>query len=383
MKRGLFVGLFLFVLALILVFAQRLYGPNPTRSVGLSPRSAQSESCCRPVTAEAQQFRFASPDAEAAFQRALAAAAQRDWDTAHAELEVAQADDPLNPFILYNLGVAHAKGGALLPAMAWFRAYVAVQSSPTHRVPGMDQRTAVLADIKRLEIAVETQIDDLASLARSIADLIPDSWERVYALEGLAWNRALLGDLSGATRLLDEIGKKIEPRFFEAYGAHLALTGDLDEARAVLKTVFGDFDTVWAEWAHYLASQGDFTRAEEAARKITSNDYRESVIRTLEQDREGEQELLRSVKGDPRLLEIKLRVRFARDVSTHERAPMEPPWWPTSIVAFPETTLQRLAEALEEDQIKLRALIDHIASAARILSATLDEYRNIDRRFSR
>jgi hypothetical protein len=141
-------------------------------------------------------------DPETLFNAGLEAAQREDWRVAIAYFTAAHQRAHLVPRYIYNLGLAHARAGHDLPAMAWLVAYLTAE-------PNAPNRAAVWAEIDQIETRVRANIDAFWALGVQAADSLPN--EGSYTAN---------------------------PRW-EAYG-NLALaavqTSDLDRARIFLTT---------------------------------------------------------------------------------------------------------------------------------------------------
>src|SRR5467141_597319 len=103
-----------------------------------------------PAIFHAQGHDGLNPNAQAAFDRGVAASDQSDWTRALVEFTEAQKMAPTNPKILYNLGFAHAHLGNQIAAVAWLHAYIAAVPTGSN-VPKVQLEIAKLEGIARSE----------------------------------------------------------------------------------------------------------------------------------------------------------------------------------------------------------------------------------------
>jgi len=87
-----------------------------------------------------------SPEAQQSFDRGMAAAQQKDWNTAIAEFSAAQKLAPNEPRVLFNLGLAHEKAGHTVDALLWFATYLKV-------APDAPNAPVIRKEIERLSHA--------------------------------------------------------------------------------------------------------------------------------------------------------------------------------------------------------------------------------------
>jgi hypothetical protein len=146
-------------------------------------------------------------DPEALYNAGIEAAQREDWRVAIAYFTAAHQRAHLVPRYMYNLGLAHARAGNDVSAVAWFAAYLTAE-------PNAANRAAVLAQIRSSEGAARAKIDRLWQGVLEAAPRVPvlaprneysDHWWEgrggAYAAGALAAARA--GDWTRASQLLD------------------------------------------------------------------------------------------------------------------------------------------------------------------------------------
>ena len=173
------------------------------------------------------------PAAQAAFERGVIAAEQQHWLVALRYFSEAQKKAPAAAPILFNLGLAHAKAGQELAAIAWLQAYLAA-------APQAPNAAAVRTEILRLDVATEAKIARIvqeAEVAAAVAD-------------------------KGLTDI--EVGTA---RAFEA------AAGDVEGA--IKRGVKAD--RAWSMFAEELSSAGLVEKAEEANQRVSDPTTRDRV----------------------------------------------------------------------------------------------------------
>lgn len=186
----------------------------------------------------------ALPDAaQLAFERGLAAAQQQDWKLAVQYFTQAErsaggpGDSGKFPQLLFNLGLAHARAGNDLPAMAWLMAYL-------DAVPSASNAAQVRAEIVRLDVAVESKIRKILQEAAAIARRLPEM-DRRLRLSSIAQAQSMVGDIEGALASQAASGFRDEAIRWVQYAARLAEDGRITEA-----------EQVFAQWAGRVDAQG-------------------------------------------------------------------------------------------------------------------------------
>lgn len=87
--------------------------------------------------------------ARVATQKGLAAVEQKEWPLAIKYFREAQEAAPKEPGVLFRLALAHDKAGHELPALAWYRAYLAA-------APRAENAGTVRDRLIALDVAVES-----------------------------------------------------------------------------------------------------------------------------------------------------------------------------------------------------------------------------------
>jgi len=139
-------------------------------------------------------------DPEALYNAGLEAARREDWRVAIAYFTAAYQRAHLVPRYIYNLGLAHARAGHDLPAMAWLSAFLIAQ-------PDAPNRREVWNEMARLEARSQNTIEALWQSARQAADTLPsvrrsNENPRWMAYGALASAAIMRGDLAGAQDIL-------------------------------------------------------------------------------------------------------------------------------------------------------------------------------------
>lgn len=142
------------------------------------------------------------PEAKTLYQQGFAAAGQNQWPMALEDFAKAHGLARDEASIYYALGVAHDKVGDLLPAMAWYVAYIAVKPDgkeaafARERIPALDMSVqgklrAIFVDAENIakvagvggrpdtselmDIGNSEQRDGLIEMARATLQLLNDS----------------------------------------------------------------------------------------------------------------------------------------------------------------------------------------------------------------
>ena len=146
-----------------------------------------------------------SPKVERLFLKGLAAAEQQSWALAIKNFSKVQKAAPEYPPVLLNLGLAHARAGHELPAIAWLRAYSA-SSQGAPNLPDVEK------EIIRIEVAAETKIGKLFDQAVKAAETLPEKAQK-DALSMVSLFQAQSGDIEGATAHLpsNSFGSSLSP----------------------------------------------------------------------------------------------------------------------------------------------------------------------------
>lgn len=221
------------------------------------------------------------PEAQQAFDRGLKAVQQQEWDLAIRYFTDANTTAPYASTVLFNLGLAHARAGHELPAIAWLQAYLAA----TPQAPNAE---AIRAEIERLKTVTQgkmntifqTTIADAQQLDPSKGDL-DDS-----ALICVVVCQAYVGDVEGAiaTYKLANSQKEVSTsQCWSLFSEELISNGDLEGAQEALENVTEakEQDEVWGDIFYAMLKSGDIEAARNAAQKIHDADKRGKLLREL------------------------------------------------------------------------------------------------------
>lgn len=211
-------------------------------------------------------FPIADTEPEAFYTAGLAAANREDWRAAIAYFTEAHQRAHLVPRYMYNLGLAHARAGNGIPAIAWLSAYLIAD-------PETQARDSVLRQIAELERSERQRVDRL--WARVDAVILayrppPEGGLAKWQLYDSAWlGAAMAGDVPRAERLVR---------------ATVAAANNGEVPRHVL-------DRKTEEMWHYVrwgaVEDGDLAMAEEVNRRLDSPPgYEDGLL--LERLRRGE-----------------------------------------------------------------------------------------------
>jgi len=105
-------------------------------------------------------------DPEALYNAGIEAAQREDWRIAIAYFTAAQQRAHLVPRYMYNLGLAHARAGNDVAAIAWFSAYLVTE-------PNTSNRAAIWDQIATLEARTNQEMEALWTGAVQAADTLP------------------------------------------------------------------------------------------------------------------------------------------------------------------------------------------------------------------
>ncbi len=204
--------------------------------------------------------------ANLALDRGLAAAESSQWDIALAAFNDAWEEEPLSPVVFYNLGLANAKAGNPVPAVAWLEAYLAALPSATN---GKQVRIV----IAKLEVQAEIEMNKLFERALGVLAALPlDNNVRQRDVKwteakSISHSHAAVGKIKEAYRVA-----ALSRKFYDQIGG---AKGGYDQPPE--KT---DLDVTYAR---SLAETGNFTEAMKQARKAGGEDalngVREEMIR--------------------------------------------------------------------------------------------------------
>src|SRR3989338_7824484 len=211
---------------------------------GLPPAAGSAESGQAPLP----------PDAKQAFDRGLAAVQQEAWDVAARYFEQTQQAAPAAPSVLFNLGLAHARAGHELAAIAWLRAYLAAS-------PSAENAASVHTEIERLKAEARSNVAKIFQAAAEAARQLPDEAAQSVALTLVRASQARAGGIAGAQATVQPDATEDDERAYlrALYGKTLAEAGDLAGARQILNqlTEPDDQDTVLGAMSETLRRQGD------------------------------------------------------------------------------------------------------------------------------
>lgn len=213
-------------------------------------------------------------DPEALYNAGVEAARREDWRVAIAYFTAAQQRAHLVPKYMYNLGLAHARAGHDLPAIAWLTAYLTA-------APDAPNRAAVWGEIAQHEARVESNLAALWDASERAANRLPSigsymANERWMDYGFLATQAATLSDLVRARSYLttrmafcrngpgttvfsspDECPASVEADFargdYLLMARYCALAYDFDEAAANVITL--QAGAAAANWSTDLLEQ--------------------------------------------------------------------------------------------------------------------------------
>lgn len=175
-------------------------------------------------SAWAQQL---STEAQEAFDRGLDAAKQKAWDLAIEYFTTANYSGPKemrdrHPAVLQNLGLAYARAGDELPAIAYLEMYLAV-------APGAPNAAPVRKEIRALEVGAEAKAQRIFREITNIVLQAKDAkWQRLdtiaiekastcQVLLSVAVGQAYLGHISDASQTAGLGGCKSLEKNWEIY----------------------------------------------------------------------------------------------------------------------------------------------------------------------
>lgn len=139
----------------------------------------------------------------------VAAARNKDWQTAIKYLEAARKTNPNVPEILMNLAlVMDKKGGQPLKTIAWYQAYLA--SRPD--APNASQVKARIAELKQAARQVMKDLIDQARETLAGINAVAHPGNANLALSSIAGALAVYGDISGA----EAAAQKLTNNYFKA-----------------------------------------------------------------------------------------------------------------------------------------------------------------------
>lgn len=215
-----------------------------------------------------------APEAQEAFQKGMVAAEQGAMDLALKYFHETQKVSPFYPPVLFNLGVALAKSGKELPAIAWLHAYLASGAAP-------EEKKTVEGELLKLEVAVEAKAGDVLKQAVQLADLLPQGqYDQKEAYQQIYGSYAAIGDLEEAEKFRSRVGVLAADNYIRnlslsRLAEQLVEIGDVAKAEEVaLKITAEDSGSkAWLKIAIYSAAKKDFARVEALRAKIKSIAY--------------------------------------------------------------------------------------------------------------
>ncbi len=132
------------------------------------------------------------PKAQVSYERGFAAAEQGEWGLAVEYFNKAQRVVPGSSEILFNLALACSNaGGRDVLAIAWFRAYLAVDPDAANAVQ-------VRKEILGLEVRVEATVRKLFRKANDTAAMVVDNDDKAKAYGEIVYALLQVGDIAGA-----------------------------------------------------------------------------------------------------------------------------------------------------------------------------------------
>ena len=171
------------------------------------------------------------PAAQAGIAKAMVAVQAQDWKLAATYFLEALDNiyftigESAPPELLRNLGLAHAKAGNELAAMAWFQAYLA--SSPQAA-----DSPEVSLEIARLDAAAVVEVRKGFDVAVEHVAAYP------HLASNVAYELAMAGDVERAMDVLAEHDAEDERDYaWEGYALYLEMTGDVNRARDAMAKV--------------------------------------------------------------------------------------------------------------------------------------------------
>ena len=250
-----------------------------------------------PAAAQERTAPALPPDGQQAFDRGLMAVQLQEWDLAIRYFTAASYTGPVVPTVLFNLGLAHARAGHELPAIAWLHAYLAV----TPQAPNAE---AIRAEIERLKTVMRGKMNAIFQTAITAAQQLdpngPFLQDKDTALFGIADSQARAGDVEGAIatsklRGYQEETPKVSSRWWSVFSKELMWNGDLERAQEAMKNVTAaeDQDGVWDTRCNKMYMSGDLEAARNAAQKIHDADKRGRWLQVLRiKDAEGKSQTI-------------------------------------------------------------------------------------------
>lgn len=219
-----------------------------------------------------------SPEAQQAFDRGLAAAKQQEWGLAARYFTEAQTAAPEASPVLYNLGLAHAKAGHELAAIAWLHAYLAAD-------PQLTNAAAIHAEIERLKSSARGKMtnifQELATTIRGMEDASSQQME----LQSLALYEAMAGEVEAAIMLKPKRtpDDDVESSAWRSYAGALITAGDLAGSEEALAHVQAPAarDDVWRDLVSYHLVRRNTDEARRAAEQMQDPAKRAEALKQV------------------------------------------------------------------------------------------------------
>lgn len=273
------------------------------------------------------------PEAAEAFDRGLEAAQEGQWDAAIEHLTAAQRSAPFASPILLNLGLAHARAGHDLAAIAWLHAYLAA--------PGARDAEAVRGELGRLKALAEGRASRIAQASQELLQELES--------QGLR-----------AGRVRDYASLMARPAM---------QAGDLAGAKAILAAIedVTDRDDVWAEVATSLTERPeDLEMARQAAEEIQDPSKRAAALSRIAEAeaRTPARESVAPSASVRQLAEWEELARFlsARDEVVHLDLELKKAADAEALQV--PLRLTRVATSLASDYLRIRRLQERYAPSA-------------------
>lgn len=181
-----------------------------------------------------------------AFDRGLMAVQLQEWGLAiryfsdaqeiASHFSDAQKAAPHASTVLFNLGLAHARAGHELPAIAWLHAYL-------DAAPQAPNAEAIRAEIERLKTVLWGKMNTIFQTAIDAVQQLDPPGDRWVVIDTIALYQAYTGDVEGAiaTRKLADVQleepSKLSSKYWSVFARQRIGYGDLERAQEALKNV--------------------------------------------------------------------------------------------------------------------------------------------------
>ena len=257
------------------------------------------------------------PEAQKAFDRGIGAVQQQQWGQAVRHFTDAHKIGGNDPRILLNLGLAQARAGNELHAIAWLNAAAAA-------APDAPNVQAIRQETQRLQELVPANIDRLVELAVAAAekmpeketvrqpgsarDLVVDNYARESAFAAAAAVYAKSGNDERALALYERGNRRTSPDELRSQRARaLAEADDFDRALAIAQTMAeaSQRNTTLAGIVEYLLSDRHY------AGKVAAEDIAQAqrFLQLLADP-------ARRKEAEARLTRLRLRERFDAELGS-------------------------------------------------------------------